>query len=46
MQWSGRRESENVEDRRGSGGGRIAIGGGATILALLAAWALGLDPRV
>jgi len=46
MQWSGRRESDNVEDRRGSGGGRIAIGGGATILALLAAWALGIDPRV
>jgi len=46
MQWSGRRESDNVEDRRGSGGGRIAIGGGATILVLLAAWALGIDPRV
>src|SRR5947209_18792269 len=49
MQWSGRRESDNVEDRRGSGGGgggRIALGGGATLLALLAAWALGIDPRV
>ena len=46
MQWSGRRESDNVEDRRGGGGGRVAIGGGATLLVLLAAWALGIDPRV
>jgi predicted metalloprotease len=47
MQWSGRRESDNVEDDRGSGGGggRIAIGGGATLLICLAAWALGIDPR-
>jgi predicted metalloprotease len=46
MQWSGRRESDNVEDRgSGGGGGRIAMGGGATILVLLAAWALGIDPR-
>jgi hypothetical protein len=45
MQWSGRRESDNVEDRRGGGGGRIALGGGATILVLLVAWALGIDPR-
>jgi len=29
MLWQGRRESENVEDERGSGGGgRLAIGGG------------------
>ncbi|MBV8881305.1 MAG: neutral zinc metallopeptidase [Planctomycetaceae bacterium] len=46
MQWSGRRESDNVEDRRGSGGGRIAIGGGVSLLVLLAAWALGIDPRL
>jgi predicted metalloprotease len=48
MQWSGRRESDNVEDERGSGGGgggRIALGGGATILLVLACWALGIDPR-
>ncbi len=47
MQWSGRRESDNVEDERGSGGGggRIALGGGATILLALACWALGIDPR-
>jgi predicted metalloprotease len=47
MQWSGRRESDNVEDDRGSGGGggRIALGGGATIILVLACWALGIDPR-
>jgi len=47
MQWSGRRESDNVEDDRGAGGGggRVALGGGATVLILLAAWALGIDPR-
>jgi predicted metalloprotease len=47
MEWSGRRESDNVEDRRGmGGGGRIALGGGATVILLLAAWALGIDPRL
>lgn len=28
------------------GGGRVALGGGATIIVFLAAWALGIDPRV
>jgi uncharacterized protein len=28
MQWQGRRESDNVEDRRGITGGHLAIGGG------------------
>lgn len=28
MRWVGRRQSANVEDRRGSGGSRLAIGGG------------------
>lgn len=28
MKWQGRRESGNVEDRRGVGGGKIALGGG------------------
>jgi len=49
MQWSGRRESDNVEDRRGSGGGgggRLVLGGGATIVLLVVAWALDIDPRV
>jgi predicted metalloprotease len=35
MQWRGRQGSQNVEDRRGRGGG-VAIGGGATILIVLA----------
>ena len=26
MQWKGRRQSTNVEDRRGMGGGRVALG--------------------
>jgi hypothetical protein len=28
MLWQGRRESDNVEDRRGIGGGHVAVGGG------------------
>jgi hypothetical protein len=28
MKWIGRRQSDNMEDRRGSSGGKIAIGGG------------------
>ncbi len=28
MQWQGRRESSNVDDRRGISGGGMAIGGG------------------
>jgi predicted metalloprotease len=49
MEWQGRRESDNVEDRRGGGfgGGRgIALGGGASLLAVLVALLLGVDPRV
>ena len=49
MQWSGRRESDNVEDRRGpggGGGGRLVLGGGATLVLLVVAWALDIDPRV
>lgn len=48
MEWQGQRESDNVEDLRSSGGaGRgIAIGGGATVLAVLVCLALGIDPRV
>jgi len=43
MLWQGRRESGNVEDRRGmSGGGRIAAGGGILgVLALLFNFLLG-----
>ena len=28
MQWQGRRQSDNVDDRRGITGGRVAVGGG------------------
>ena len=36
MKWIGRRESENVEDRRGmSGGGKTLIGGGAIGIIIL-----------
>ena len=28
MKWTGRRESSNVDDRRGLSGGKIAAGGG------------------
>jgi predicted metalloprotease len=46
MQWFGRGESDNVEDQRGSGGGRgLAVGGG--IVGLIAAaiyFFTGIDP--
>jgi predicted metalloprotease len=47
MRWQDRRRSTNVEDRRGSsvpGGRPVKIGGGLTILALLAALVFGIDP--
>lgn len=46
MLWKGRRESENVEDRRGVPRAGLAIGGGlGTIVILLIAVFLGVDPR-
>ncbi len=46
MRLNGRRESSNVEDRRGmSGGAKAGIGGiGAVIVAALFAWMTGGDP--
>lgn len=46
MRWEGRRESEQVEDRRGTGGGGArAMGGGLGLLVLVAVvWLLGGDP--
>ncbi|MGN6194266.1 MAG: KPN_02809 family neutral zinc metallopeptidase [Ginsengibacter sp.] len=42
MQWMGRRESSNVEDRRGLSGGGMAIGGGVIgVIFLLAKFLLG-----
>lgn len=47
MRWRQGKRSQNIEDRRGSSGrGRKAagLGGGATILAFIAAMVLGVDP--
>src|SRR5687768_13171462 len=49
MKWEGHRRSDNVEDRRGSGGGRVGLGGGrlsagAVIVALLGGLLFGVDP--
>jgi len=45
MLWQGRRESENVEDVRGSGGRRLAVGGGIGGLIVVAVYLLlGGDP--
>jgi uncharacterized protein len=46
MLWKGRRQSENIEDRRGFGGRGIAIGGGlGGIVVLLLALLFGADPQ-
>jgi predicted metalloprotease len=47
MLWQGQRESENIEDDRGSGGGRrIAVGGGIGGVILVVAYLLlGGDPQ-
>ena len=55
MRWEGNRQSDNVEDRRGSGGGgfgggmgpRIGgrgIGIGTIVIALVGGWILGINP--
>ncbi len=43
MQWKGRRESDNVDDRRGSGGGRVAFGGGIGIIIIIVGLFFGKD---
>ena len=48
MKWEGNRESDNVEDRRGSGGGFPIPGGrgigiGTIVIALLGGWLLGFN---
>lgn len=44
MKWAGRRESSNVEDRRGISGGGLAVGGGIIgVIALLLKLFLGGD---
>ncbi len=45
MRWNGARRSSNIEDRRGMSGGRLAVGGGiGTLLIVLIASFLGVDP--
>jgi uncharacterized protein len=52
MKWEGNRQSDNVEDARGGGGGRpgMRLGGGRGIgigtiaIALVASWAFGINP--
>ncbi len=50
MKWEGNRESENVEDVRGSsgpGGGGVRLGGvglGTVAVALVAGWIFGINP--
>ncbi|HEU4623462.1 MAG TPA: neutral zinc metallopeptidase [Steroidobacteraceae bacterium] len=48
MRWQGSRRSENVEDYRGSrfGGHGLKLGVGGTLLALVAGYFLGIDPRM
>ena len=47
MLWQGRRESDNVEDARGSGGGgRLVLGGGiGTVILVVLYLVLGGDPQ-
>ena len=49
MRWEGNRESDNVEDRRSSGGGMPVFGGrsigiGTIVIALVGGWVLGINP--
>jgi predicted metalloprotease len=50
MKWEGQRQSENVEDRRGAGGGGSRLGGGrgiglgSIVIALIAGWIFGINP--
>src|SRR3954452_25033155 len=46
MLWQGQRESENVDDARGSGGGRLVLGGGiGTVVLVVLYLVLGGDPQ-
>ncbi|CAN7287992.1 neutral zinc metallopeptidase [Bosea sp. LjRoot90] len=54
MRWEDYRQSDNLEDRRGGGGGEFAglpggrggIGIGTMVVLGLLGWALGIDPRL
>ena len=45
MRWRDERQSENIEDRRGVSGGKIAIGGLGGLVLLVLALLFGADPR-
>ena len=45
MRWEGRRQSENIEDRRGIGGPVLVGGGLITLLLMVAMMFLGFDPQ-
>ena len=45
MRWRDRRQSENVEDRRGMSRGKVAIGGGLSTILLVVLVLFGGDPR-
>ena len=45
MRWEGRRQSQNVEDRRSQGAAPMFVGGGLlTILLMLFLMFMGMDP--
>ena len=45
MRWRDLRQSGNVEDRRGMGGRGLAVGGIGSVVVLIVAFLLGVDPR-
>ncbi|RPH61111.1 MAG: metalloprotease [Burkholderiales bacterium] len=48
MRWRGHKESSNVEDRRAGGIGTrgAGLGVGTIVIAMVAAWLFGVDPRM
>ena len=46
MRWEGRRQSTNIEDRRGIGAPVLVGGGLLTLLIMVAMMFLGVDPQM